>query len=55
MTPLVDAFVNSEAILTRDGKRVVFVSNRDGLPQLYIADVASPDPREAPGARGPSA
>jgi len=43
VTPLVDAFVNSEARLTRDGKRVVFVSNRDGLPQLYVADAARPD------------
>lgn len=41
--PLVDAFVNSEALLTRDGKRVLFVSNRDGLPQIYIADAARPD------------
>src|SRR4051812_37435844 len=29
--PLVDAFVNSEALLTRDSKRVLLVSNRDGL------------------------
>jgi len=43
VTPLVDAFVNSEALLTRDGKRVVLVSNRDGLPQLYVADAARPD------------
>jgi dipeptidyl aminopeptidase/acylaminoacyl peptidase len=40
--PLVDAFINMEAILTRDGKRVVLVSNRDGLPQLYVADAAQP-------------
>jgi dipeptidyl aminopeptidase/acylaminoacyl peptidase len=39
---LVDAFVNEEAVLTRDGARVVFVSDRDGLPQLYVADVAAP-------------
>ncbi len=37
-----DAFTNSEPVLTRDGKRVVFVSNRDGLPQLYVADAAKP-------------
>jgi dipeptidyl aminopeptidase/acylaminoacyl peptidase len=42
----IDAFTNSEPALTRDGKRVVFVSNRDGLPQLYVADVAKP--RAAP-------
>lgn len=41
--PLVDAFLNTEAILTRDGQRVIFVSNRDGLPQLYAADAARPD------------
>lgn len=39
----IDAFTNSEPELTPDGKRVVFVSNRDGLPQLYIADAAKPD------------
>jgi len=39
----VDAFVNSQAQFTRDGKRVVFVSDRDGLPQLYVADAARPD------------
>jgi dipeptidyl aminopeptidase/acylaminoacyl peptidase len=37
-----DAFTNSEPVLTRDGSRVVFVSTRDGLPQLYIADAADP-------------
>jgi len=40
---LVDAFLNTEALLTRDGKQVVLVSNRDGLPQLYVADAARPD------------
>ena len=39
----IDAFVNSSARFTRDGKRVVFISNRDGLPQLYIADAGKPD------------
>jgi dipeptidyl aminopeptidase/acylaminoacyl peptidase len=38
---LLDAFVNSQPVLTRD-QRVVFVSNRDGLPQLYIADAKQP-------------
>jgi dipeptidyl aminopeptidase/acylaminoacyl peptidase len=38
---LLEAFGNSEPVLTRD-KRVVFVSNRDGLPQLYIADAKKP-------------
>ncbi|HEX3479911.1 MAG TPA: hypothetical protein VHT91_33050, partial [Kofleriaceae bacterium] len=39
----VDAFSNGGAKFTRDGKRVVFVSDRDGLPQLYIADAGKPD------------
>lgn len=39
----IDAFTNSEPVLTSDGKRLVFVSNRDGLPQLYIADAGKPD------------
>lgn len=43
-----DVFTDSEAMFTRDGKKVVFSSNRDGLPQLYIADAANP---EAPPAR----
>jgi dipeptidyl aminopeptidase/acylaminoacyl peptidase len=38
----VDAFVNLAPVFTRDGKRVVFISNRDGLPQLYLADAARP-------------
>ncbi|EAU64517.1 S9 family peptidase [Stigmatella aurantiaca] len=42
VTPYVDAFVNSEALFTRDGKQVLFVSSRDGLPQVYRADAASP-------------
>jgi dipeptidyl aminopeptidase/acylaminoacyl peptidase len=33
----VDAFTNVGAIFTRDGKRTVFMSNRDGFPQLYVA------------------
>ena len=35
----VRAFTNAQPVFTRDGKRVVFVSTRDGLPQLYISDV----------------
>jgi dipeptidyl aminopeptidase/acylaminoacyl peptidase len=38
----IDAFINAEPVLTRDGRRVVFVSNRDGLPQLYVADAGKP-------------
>src|SRR4051812_35632308 len=29
-TGVIDAFINSEPVFTRDGKHVVFVSNRDG-------------------------
>ncbi|QSQ27981.1 S9 family peptidase [Pyxidicoccus parkwayensis] len=43
VTPLVDAFINGEPRLTPDGKRVLFVSNRDGLPQVYVADARRPD------------
>ncbi|HEU0033642.1 MAG TPA: prolyl oligopeptidase family serine peptidase [Kofleriaceae bacterium] len=40
--PFVDAFVNSQPELTRDGKRLLFVSSRDGLPQLYLSDARDP-------------
>lgn len=40
ITPLVDAFTNFGARFTPDGKSIVFRSNRDGLPQLYVADAA---------------
>ncbi len=43
VAPFVDAFVNSESRFTRDGKQVLFVSNRDGLPLLHLADAARPD------------
>lgn len=36
-------FSNRDAQLTRDGLRVVYVSTRDGLPQLYVADAHTPD------------
>ena len=44
----IDVFTNTDPVFSRDGKRIVFVSNRDGLPQLYLADTARPD---APAAR----
>ncbi|HVF58411.1 MAG TPA: prolyl oligopeptidase family serine peptidase [Thermoanaerobaculia bacterium] len=43
-----DAFTNGSPVLTRDGKSVLFVSNRDGLPQLYLAPADQP---EAPARR----
>jgi dipeptidyl aminopeptidase/acylaminoacyl peptidase len=42
-TTVIDAFNNGQPTFTRDGKRIVFVSNRDGLPQLYVADAGKPD------------
>ena len=38
-----DAFTNGSPALTRDGKSVLFVSNRDGLPQLYLAPFDQPE------------
>lgn len=40
---LVDAFYNDSPRFTPDGKRVLFSSNRGGLPQLYLGDVGKPD------------
>ncbi len=36
------AFANTAPALTPDGRQVVFVSNRDGLAQLYVAETARP-------------
>jgi dipeptidyl aminopeptidase/acylaminoacyl peptidase len=44
----VDAFGNGNAVFSRDGSKIVFQSNRDGLPQLYVADAKAP---EAPATR----
>jgi dipeptidyl aminopeptidase/acylaminoacyl peptidase len=38
----VDVFSNSGAFFTPDRKRIVFGSNRDGLPQIYVGEVAKP-------------
>jgi dipeptidyl aminopeptidase/acylaminoacyl peptidase len=43
---IVEAYSNSEPVFLPDGKRVVFTSNRDGLPQLYLTEPANP--RTAP-------
>jgi len=40
---LFDVVSNSQPRFTRDGKQLVFVSDRDGLPQLYIADAGKAD------------
>jgi dipeptidyl aminopeptidase/acylaminoacyl peptidase len=42
-TAAIEAFSNAQPVFTRDGKRVVFVSDRDRLPQLYVADAGKPD------------
>jgi dipeptidyl aminopeptidase/acylaminoacyl peptidase len=42
-TAIVDAFSDNEPVFTRDGKRVVFLSNRDGLPQIYVAEIDRPE------------
>jgi dipeptidyl aminopeptidase/acylaminoacyl peptidase len=39
---IVDAFSNTAAVFTRDGRGLVFSSDRDGLPQLYLASAADP-------------
>jgi dipeptidyl aminopeptidase/acylaminoacyl peptidase len=41
--PIVEAYIDTEPAFTADGTKVAFVSNRDGLPQLYLADPARPD------------
>jgi len=38
----VDAFTNWNGLFTRDGKGIVFVSGRSGLPQPYVAKVGEP-------------
>jgi dipeptidyl aminopeptidase/acylaminoacyl peptidase len=43
VTPVVDAFLNTAGVLTPDGKRLVFLSNRDGIDQLYVADATKAD------------
>ena len=36
---VVDAHTNGEPAFSRDGKKVLFTSDRDGLPQLYVKDL----------------
>jgi dipeptidyl aminopeptidase/acylaminoacyl peptidase len=40
---IVGVYTNTSPSLTPDGKKVVFLSDRDGLPQLYVGEVAKPD------------
>lgn len=37
-----DAFTDGGAVFSRDGRKVIFISNRDGLPQLYVSDADQP-------------
>jgi dipeptidyl aminopeptidase/acylaminoacyl peptidase len=39
----IDAFTNTHPVLSRDGKRIIFLSNRDGFAQVYVADAHKPD------------
>jgi len=39
VTGPIDAFLNTGAVFTRDGKRLVFLSTRDGMPQPYVAAI----------------
>jgi len=40
--PVVFAFNNTAPALTPDGKKLLFSTSRDGLPQLYVADARKP-------------
>lgn len=42
VTGILEAFTEYSPDFTPDGKRVVFMSNRDGLPQMYIGELAKP-------------
>jgi dipeptidyl aminopeptidase/acylaminoacyl peptidase len=48
---LLDAYENLGPVLSPDGRRVLFLSTRGGVPELYLADVAAPDaaPRKLAG------
>jgi dipeptidyl aminopeptidase/acylaminoacyl peptidase len=39
---VVDVFQNWSAVFSPDGTAIAFISNRDGLPQLYLAAAAQP-------------
>jgi dipeptidyl aminopeptidase/acylaminoacyl peptidase len=49
IAPIIDAFADTEPHLLRDN-RVVYVSNRAGLPAIYVADSRQPDrpPKKLP-------
>ena len=40
--PIVRAFTDTDGVPTPDGKRLLLVSNRDGVPQLYLGDATKP-------------
>jgi dipeptidyl aminopeptidase/acylaminoacyl peptidase len=48
VTPILEAFNNWDPYLTPDGREVVFTSDRDGLPQVYVSDARAP---QAPARR----
>ena len=43
LAPYVDAFANVDAQLSKDKKKVLFRSNRDGLWKAYVGDPAKPN------------
>ena len=43
ITAIFDAFTDNAALFSRDGKKVIFLSNRDGLPQIYVSDADKPE------------
>lgn len=41
------AYHNSEPVLSPDGRQVLFISHRGGVPEAYLSDVSDPPAREA--------
>jgi dipeptidyl aminopeptidase/acylaminoacyl peptidase len=51
--PFVAAFSDSDAVLSRDAKHVLFTSDRDGVDEPYVADAAKPTSAAKALASGP--
>jgi hypothetical protein len=39
----IDVFVNTAPVFSREGRKIIFTSDREGWPQLYLADIEKPD------------